>query len=82
MAEVGVMEARNNLSHLIKQALAGEEVIITAHGRPLVRLDPVEATPRVGSADAILALIQTFPPSRYIADEIETSIQQERDSWE
>jgi len=76
------MEARNNLSHLIKQALAGENIVITAHGRPQVRLDPVEAVPQVGSAAAILALVRTFPPSRYSADEIEASIQRERDSWE
>jgi len=82
MTEIGVMDARNNLSHLIKQALLGEEIVITAHGRPQVRLDPIEAKPPAGSADAILALLRTFPPSRYSADEIEASIQQERNSWE
>jgi len=82
MAEVGVMEARNNLSGLIKRALAGEEVVITARGRPQVRLDPIEAKPRAGSAAAILAVVRTFPPSRSTAADIDDSIQRERNSWE
>lgn len=43
MAEVSVYEARNNLSRLIRRAQAGEETIITSHGRPVARLVPVRS---------------------------------------
>jgi prevent-host-death family protein len=38
--EVGIKAARNNLPRLVKAALAGEKVIITDRGKPLVRLVP------------------------------------------
>ncbi|WMT56553.1 type II toxin-antitoxin system Phd/YefM family antitoxin [Truepera radiovictrix] len=43
-----VAEAKAQLSSLIEKALAGEEVIISKHGKPMVRLVPYErdASPR------------------------------------
>lgn len=41
-----VVEAKNQLSQLIDRALAGETVIITRHGKPVVQLRPVEPPPR------------------------------------
>lgn len=41
-----VAEAKTHLSELIDRALAGEEVIITRHGRPVVTLKPVTPPPR------------------------------------
>jgi prevent-host-death family protein len=35
-----MLEAKNQLSRLVKAALAGEEVIIASHGQPRVRLVP------------------------------------------
>ena len=37
-----VAEAKAHLSRLIERALAGEEVVISKHGKPLVRLVPYE----------------------------------------
>lgn len=62
-----VAEAKTHLSELIDRALAGEEVVITRHGRPVVTLKPVTPPPhritkediawlrarRVGQAPAI-----------------------------
>jgi len=42
MSDHSVAEARNHLSKLIDQALAGEPVTITRHGRRVVELRPVE----------------------------------------
>lgn len=42
MAEIGIYEARAALSRLVERALAGEEIIITRRGRPVVRLTPLE----------------------------------------
>ena len=50
MSEYSVANAKNNLSRLIDQALAGEGVVITRHGRPLVELKPVAAPPRAMAA--------------------------------
>lgn len=47
MSSYSVAEARNNLPKLLDRALAGEQVVITRRGKPIVRLEP-EARPRVG----------------------------------
>ncbi|MGD8294011.1 MAG: type II toxin-antitoxin system prevent-host-death family antitoxin [Desulfobacterales bacterium] len=39
--EVGIHEAKTKLSKLIPAVLAGEEVIITKAGNPLVKLVPI-----------------------------------------
>lgn len=40
MRTTNVAEAKTNLSKLIDAALAGEEVVISRHGKPLVQLTP------------------------------------------
>jgi len=42
MPPTNVVEAKAQLSRLIERALAGEEVIISKHGKPLVKLVPYE----------------------------------------
>jgi prevent-host-death family protein len=37
-ATVSLYEAKTRLSHLVDRALAGDEVVITRHGRPVARL--------------------------------------------
>jgi prevent-host-death family protein len=41
--EVGIREAKNNLSKLVDAVRHGEEVILTKRGRPLAKLVPVPA---------------------------------------
>ena len=41
MSTHSIVEAKNHLSELIDRALAGEGVVITRHGRPVVELRPV-----------------------------------------
>ena len=52
MAHYSVATTRDNLSSLINKALAGEEVVITRHGKPAVALRIVEPT---GSSKADIA---------------------------
>jgi len=40
--QINMLEAKNQLSRLVKAALGGEEVIIANNGKPLVRLAPLE----------------------------------------
>jgi prevent-host-death family protein len=41
MKTANVYEAKTHLSRLLERAEAGEEIIITRHGRPVARLGPV-----------------------------------------
>ncbi|MGI8745664.1 MAG: type II toxin-antitoxin system Phd/YefM family antitoxin [Bryobacteraceae bacterium] len=41
MPQFNVHEAKSNLSRLLDRSLEGEEVVISRHGIPLVRLMPV-----------------------------------------
>jgi prevent-host-death family protein len=40
--EVNIYAAKAHLSRLIDQVNAGEEIVITRHGRPVARLVPAE----------------------------------------
>ena len=57
MKEVGAFEAKSRRGTLLDGVEAGEEVVITRHGRPVARL-----VPAVGNFDRVAA--------RRVADEI------------
>jgi prevent-host-death family protein len=40
--QVNILEAKNQLSKLVKAAASGEEVIIASNGKPVAKLVPVE----------------------------------------
>ena len=42
MENVNIYEAKTRLSELVREALAGEEVIISRNGKPAVRLVPIQ----------------------------------------
>ena len=44
MLQVGMHDAKTNLSRLVEKALGGEEVVLTRRGEPAVRLVPVEGS--------------------------------------
>ena len=46
MAVITIHQAKTNLSKLIQQAERGEEVIIARGKQPVVKLVPVETTPK------------------------------------
>jgi prevent-host-death family protein len=41
--KVNIHEAKTRFSQLVDRALQGEEVIIARHGKPLLRLVPIES---------------------------------------
>lgn len=45
--QVNMLEAKNQLSRLVRAALEGEEVVIASNGVPRVRLVPVEKKTRL-----------------------------------
>jgi len=64
MAEVGIDAARAALSRLVERALAGEEIIITRRGQPVVRLTPLDGRTtkprRPGALKGLFTVPDTF----------------------
>jgi prevent-host-death family protein len=46
--KVNMLEAKNQLSRLVKGALAGEDIVIASNGEPMVRLVPVARKRNLG----------------------------------
>ena len=51
MTSYSVARAKNNLGELIDRALAGEHVVITRRGSPVIEFKPVRQQPRVTEED-------------------------------
>jgi prevent-host-death family protein len=49
MKQVGMHEAKTQLSKLVERAEAGEEIVIARNGKPVVRLTPVARTGSLAS---------------------------------
>jgi antitoxin (DNA-binding transcriptional repressor) of toxin-antitoxin stability system len=65
MASYSVAVAKNTLPKLIDRALAGEEVIITRHGKPMVELRRTSPKPEppVGTDEWLFARRRARPTS-------------------
>jgi prevent-host-death family protein len=46
--KVNMLEAKNQLSRLVKDALAGEDVVIASNGEPMVKLVPIARKGHLG----------------------------------
>ena len=46
--KVNMLEAKNQLSRLVKDALAGKDIVIASNGEPMVRLVPVTSKGHLG----------------------------------
>ena len=53
MVVANIHQAKTNLSRLIEQAEAGEEVVIARNGKPAVRLTPIEPVAKKSAADVL-----------------------------
>lgn len=79
MPHVGMFAAKTNLSALVEQALAGEEVVLTRHGTPVVRIVPY-TTPR--SERAFGAYAHLTPPDADWSAVTEPMSEDELRLWE
>ena len=43
--EISVSNAKGQLTDLVRRAEAGDDVVLTRHGQPTVRLVPIKAVP-------------------------------------
>ena len=46
MTEVNIHEAKTQLSRLLRQVSAGEEIVIARAGKPVAKLIPVDGEPK------------------------------------
>ncbi len=62
MAEFGVHEAKTHFSKLLERALAGEDIVITRSGEPLIKLVPVQRKrkPNFGFAAGTVYMADDF----------------------
>lgn len=64
MVVANIHQAKTNLSKLIEQAEAGEEVVIARNGKPAVRLTPIEEPSRRSPEDILASFRAMAPPPR------------------
>lgn len=57
--QVSVTEAKAQLTELVRRAEAGDEVILTRHGHPSVRLVPIRSTPNRETRRALLEALRS-----------------------
>ena len=65
--KMSVTEAKGQLTELVRRAEAGDEVILTRHGHPAVRLVPVRAVPDRKSRRALLEAVRTSASAKAVA---------------
>jgi prevent-host-death family protein len=53
MVVANIHQAKTNLSKLIEQAEAGEEVVIARNGKPAVRLTPIQPPKKMSKAEIL-----------------------------
>ncbi len=61
MSQVNIAEAKTHLSDLIARAEAGETILISRRGRPVVELRAIEQPRQPIDVAALLAFITTLP---------------------
>ena len=62
--EISVSEAKAQLTDLVRRAEAGDEVILTRHGRPAVRLVAIAAKPDRARRMAIMEEVRAAAERR------------------
>jgi prevent-host-death family protein len=82
MSTHSIVEAKNHLSELIDRALAGEGVVITRHGRPVVELRPVAQPARSLTPDDLDWLAGRRPGGQPVAEDAGALLSRLRDEAE
>ena len=85
--QVNILEAKNQLSRLVKRALAGEEIIIANRGQPVAKLVSASAQPgpKEGPGSGIAGWLARNPlpaKARRNGAAIDAAIAAERGAWD
>ena len=62
--DISVTEAKAQLTELVRRAEAGEEIVLTRHGKPAARLMPAAPPPDERARRALIASIQAAARGR------------------
>lgn len=65
--KMSVTEAQGQLMELVRRAEAGEEIILTRHGHPAVRLVPIKTMPDSATRGALLEEIRALGATKATA---------------
>jgi len=65
--EISVTEAKGRLTDLVRRAEAGDEVVLTRHGQPAVRLTPVKSVPDRKARRKLLEAVRRSGRAKAIA---------------
>lgn len=60
---IPVAEAKARFSELVKRAQAGEEIVVTRHGKPVARVVPAaveDEFPRIGALKGLIRIADDF----------------------
>ena len=56
---ISAADANRNFSRLLREVKEGQSYVVTSHGRPVARIEPVQAKPgKVGDSPAWQALMR------------------------
>ena len=64
--QVSVSDAKGQLTELVRRAEAGDEVVLTRHGKAVARLVPIMSMPTAADRAAILNKVRTSGPKSAI----------------
>lgn len=80
MVTVNLAHAKAHLSELLDKVEAGEEVVITRHGRPVANLRSVAAPkrPLAEMLDELAAFRATLPPQQRSSAEVLRELRDEK----
>ena len=62
--DIPVTEARARLSELMRRAEAGEEIVLTRHGKPAAQIVPTAPQPNERARRALIASVQAAARQR------------------
>lgn len=62
--QVSVSDAKGQLTDLVRRAEAGDEVVLTRHGRAAVRLVPVEPMPDAAGRRSLMDAVRRAAAGR------------------
>lgn len=60
--EVSVSDAKGQLTELVRRAEDGEDIVLTRHGRPVARLQPLRTARRESDRRAFMEAIRKAAP--------------------
>lgn len=65
--DIAVSDAETQLTDLVRRAEAGEEVVLTRHGRAVARIVPVPARPPAAERRAVMEEVRAAGAAKALA---------------